>query len=261
MGDEQEPSPGLLGVILAGLGLDVSISCPSLITHHSSRLPMNLQAISVILILFGLILAAIGLRSLWRARFLSASATLLTSALVLAGAAVVFVVASNLYTYSRLTYEAPVADLIFKAIGPQRYQATLIRAPSGEMQVFTVNGDEWQLDARVLKWRGWATLLGLDAQYRLERLSGRYLDITQERDAPRSVFRLSDNPGIDLWTWSIDHPRWVPFVDAVYGSATFLPMADAARYRVSLSQTGLLARPMNTTATSAVERWPTAAVK
>jgi len=222
---------------------------------------MNLQALSIGLMLFGLILGAIGLRSLWRSRFWSASATLLTSAIVLGCAALVFVVAGNMYTYSRLTYEAPIADLIFKSTGPQHYQATLIHAPSGEMQVFAVNGDEWQLDARVLKWRGWATVLGLDAQFRLERLSGRYLDIEQERSAPRTLYRLSDNPGIDLWTWSIAHPQWVPFVDAVYGSATFLPMADGARYRVTMSQTGLLARPMNTTATGAVERWPTAAPK
>jgi hypothetical protein len=183
------------------------------------------------------------------------------SAIVLGGGAVVFVVAINLYTYSRLTYEAPIADLIFKATGPQRFQVTLIRAPSGDMQVFAVTGDEWQLDARVLKWRGWATLLGLDTQYRLERLSGRYLDIDHERTGPRSVFRLSDNPKIDILAWSIDHPRWVPFVDSVYGSATYLPMADGARYRVTLSQSGMLARPMNATATSAVERWPTTAPK
>jgi len=222
---------------------------------------MNLQIVSIALLLLGLLLAAIGLRSLWRARFWSASTTLFTSAVLLAAASVTFVVASNLFTYSRLTYETPVADLIFKTTGPQRYQATLIHAPSGEMQVFAVNGDEWQLDARVLKWRGWANLLGLDAQFRLERLSGRYLDIEKERSAPRTVYGLSDNPGIDFWAWSIEHPRWVPFVDAVYGSAAFLPMADGARYRVTMSQTGLLARPMNATASGAVERWPTAAPK
>lgn len=218
---------------------------------------MNLQLFSIVLGVFGLALALMGIRSLWRARFWSAGATLVSSAVLLGAAGLVFVVASNVYTYSRLTYEEPVADLIFKAVGPKQFQATLIRTPSGDMQVFTMHGDEWQLDARVLKWRGWATLLGLDAQYRLERLSGRYLDIEAERNAKRSVYQLSDNPGIDVWSWAIDHPKWTPFVDAVYGSATFLPMADGARYRVSLSQTGLLARPMNPSATSAVERWPT----
>ena len=219
---------------------------------------MNLHLFSFVLALFGVVLAALGVRGLWRARFWSAGASLFGSALLLGVAGLVFIVASNLYTYSRLTYEQPVADIIFKATGPKQFQTTLVRNPSGDMQVFTVYGDEWQLDARVLKWRGWATLLGLDAQFRLERLSGRYLDIEQERNGRRSVYQLSDNPGVDLWSWAIDRPKWTPFVDAVYGSATFLPMADGARYRVTMSQTGLLARPINPSATSAVERWPTA---
>jgi len=219
---------------------------------------MNLQLFSFVLALFGVVLVVLGVRGLWRRRFWSAGASLLGSALLISIASLVFVVASNLYTYSRLTYEQPVADIIFKAVGDKQFQTTLVRNPSGDMQVFTVYGDEWQLDARVLKWRGWATLLGLDAQFRLERLSGRYIDIEQERNGRRTVYQLSDNPGIDLWTWSIDHPKWTPFVDAVYGSATFLPMADGARFRVTMSQTGLLARPINPSASAAVERWPTA---
>lgn len=219
---------------------------------------MNLQIFSVGLLVLGLLLLVIGIRSLWRARFWTGSATLLSSAFFLVGAALMFVIATNLYTYARLTNEEPVADLIFKSTGPQRYQATLIRSPSGQMQVFAVNGDEWQLDARVLKWRGWATMLGMDAQYRLERLNGRYLDIEQERTAPRTVYGLSEALEHDLWKWAVDHPTWLPFVDATYGSATFLPMSDGARYRVTMSQTGLLARPMNTTAVDAVERWPRA---
>jgi hypothetical protein len=222
---------------------------------------MNLSAVSIVLASFALLLGVIALRRLWRLRFLSASASFLGAAVLAGAAAMLFVVASNLHTYSRLTYEAPVADLIFKSLGPQRFEAALLRAPSGEMQVFVLNGDEWQMDARILKWRGWANLFGLDAQYRLERLSGRYLDIDQERGAPRTVYSLSQNPGIDLWAWAMKQESKTPFVDATYGTATYLPMADGARYRVTLSQTGLVARPMNSTATGAVERWPTGTQK
>ena len=109
---------------------------------------------------------------------------------------------------------------MFEARGPQHFRATLTQVPSGEMQMFVLAGDEWQLDARVLKWKGWANLLGLDAQYRLERVSGRYRDIEQERTDERTVYALSENPGIDLWTMLDAVIRsWLPFVDAVYGSA------------------------------------------
>jgi hypothetical protein len=117
--------------------------------------------------------------------------------------------------------------------------------------VFMLYGDDWQLDARVLKWKGWANLLGLDAQYRLERISGRYRDIEQERRDERTVYALSQNPGLDLWELSNRYRRWLPFVDAMYGSATYLPMAETARYEVKMTQTGLIARPMNAAAESA----------
>jgi hypothetical protein len=216
---------------------------------------MNLKAISIVLLVFGLILAAIGVRNLFRARFWTAGSSLVGGAVFLGAGVALLSIAANLHTYARLTYEAPVAELLFEARGPQRYQATLARLPAGERQIFMINGDEWQLDARVLKWMGWANVLGLDAQFRLERIGGRYRDIEQERNGARSVYALSENPGWDLWTWTNDHPGRLPFVDAVYGSATYLPMADGARYRVTISQTGLLARPMNPAAEAAAKNW------
>jgi hypothetical protein len=162
---------------------------------------------------------------------------------LLASALLLFGIASNLHTYSRLTHEQPVALLAFEQTGEQRYRATLIRRPSGEVWKMSLSGDEWQIDARVLKWKAWAQLLGLDAQYRLERISGRYRDVGQERSAPRSVHELSDARGIDLWALAQARPRWLPFVDAIYGSAAYLPMADGAHYEVRLAQSGLVARP------------------
>ncbi len=212
---------------------------------------MNLQTLSLILGVAGLLLLAIGFRRLFRARFITGGGSVVLSIALLGFAGLIFVVGTNLHTYARLTYEQPLAELLFQANGPQRFRATISRIPSGDMQVFMLNGDEWQLDARVLKWRGWANLLGLDAQYRLERLSGRYRTIEQERTAVRSVYGLSDNPGIDLWTVAQDYPEWLPFVDSVYGSATYLPMADGARYRVSLTQSGLIARAVNPAADAA----------
>jgi hypothetical protein len=44
-------------------------------------------------------------------------------------------------------------------------------------------------------------------------------------------------------------------VDAQYGSATYIPMADNATYYVTMSQTGLLARPANDEARTAIQGW------
>ena len=178
----------------------------------------------------------------------------LLALLALAGLGVA--VALNLRTYARLTHEEPVAELSFEARAPQRYRATLTTVPDLQKRSFELAGDDWQLDARVLKWRGWATLLGLDARYRLERVSGRYRDIEQERTAPRSVYALGEEPTFDLWSLASQYPDWLPFVDAVYGSATYLPMAEGATYEVSLTQSGLIARPQNAAARAANRAQP-----
>lgn len=215
---------------------------------------MTSDAVVLVIAIFGLLLLALACQRLFRARLLAAGGSAFMGVLLLAIAAVLFVVSVNLHTYARLTHEEPVAEIVFEARGPQHYRATLAQVPGGEMQMFMLSGDEWQLDARVLKWRGWANLVGLDAQYRLERVSGRYRDIEQERHDERTVYALSENPGVDLWTLSTDYPRWLPFVDAVYGSATYLPMADGARYEVSITQSGLIARPLNDAAKAAAGR-------
>jgi hypothetical protein len=216
---------------------------------------MTSDAVVLVIAIFGLLLLALACQRLLRARIFAAGGSALMGLLLLAIAAVLFVVSVNLHTYARLTHEEPVAEIVFEAREPQHYRATLAQVPSGEIQMFMLAGDEWQLDARVLKWKGWANVIGLDAQYRLERVSGRYRDIEQERRDERTVYALSENPGVDLWTLSTSHPRWLPFVDAVYGSATYLPMADGARFEVSITQSGLVARPMNDAAKTAAGSW------
>jgi hypothetical protein len=216
---------------------------------------MNSDAIALVIALFGGMLLIVACQRLLRARFVAAGSTFVMGFLLLAIAGAFFLISLNLHTYARLTFERPVAQIVFEARAPQRYSATLMEMPEGQMQVFMLAGDEWQLDARVLKWKGWANLLGLDAQYRLERVSGRYRDLEQERHDERTVYGLAENPGVDLWEMSTRYPRWLPFVDAVYGSATYMPMADGARYEISITQSGLIARPLNPAADTASKGW------
>jgi hypothetical protein len=106
-----------------------------------------------------------------------------------------------------------------------------------------------------------ATLFGLDANYRLHRIAGRYNDIEQERHSPRSVHNLvranvvTEKDYFDLWQLANDHQDWLRWVDAVYGSAVFLPMTDGAKFKVAITRSGLVARPDNKVARQAVSRW------
>jgi hypothetical protein len=160
----------------------------------------------------------------------------------------------HLQTYHRLTHESPVSEIYFKAKNHQHFWAYISFQDSRAMG-FDMFGDEWQLDVRILKWRGIALLMGFKTVYRLDRLSGRYTHIDQERKAARSVYALEENPGINLWDLARKHSKWIPWIDAYYGSATYLPMVDGGQYQISVSTSGLLARPSNKIASEAVRRW------
>ena len=154
--------------------------------------------------------------------------------------------------YLALEREATVAELSFQSLGPQHFQARVITA-DGQQRTFALNGDEWQLDARVVTWKLPALLAGAPPLYRVERLSGRYRDIAQEREAQRSVHAL-DAGALDLWTLKRQFPRYLPFVDAHYGSAAYLPMFDGARYSIGFAgRGGLVARPADETTRAQVE--------
>ena len=116
-------------------------------------------------------------------------------------------VAMNLYTYARLTHEQDAARVSMRQLGERHYVRDACRRRRRPPRHFELRGDEWQIDARVLKWRAMGNLLGFDTVYRLERLSGRYGDITQERGAARTVHSLAEDPGLDFWTLLQNAPR------------------------------------------------------
>lgn len=159
----------------------------------------------------------------------------------------------NLRTWQRFTHESAAAELTLYEVRPQYYSAEL-RLPDGTVKLVDLAGDEWQLDARVLKWTGFATVLGFDTLWRLERISGRWRDIERERAGERTVHALGSERGLDLWGLAQRFPG-LPWVDAVYGSAAYLPLADQARYAITVSASGLVARPANEAALAALAAW------
>jgi len=163
-------------------------------------------------------------------------------------------VATNLVTYARLTHEQEAARVTTRRLGEREF-AVSVETPRAAPRHFEVRGDEWQIDARVLKWRALGTVLGFDTVYRLERLSGRYGDVQSERSAPRTVYELAADPGVDFWSVARRYPHYLPFADALYGSAAYVPMAEGAQYVVTVSASGLVVRPANDAAREAVGGW------
>jgi hypothetical protein len=211
-------------------------------------------ALLLVVAVLGVVLFCSGLVRLFHGRVFNGPGRSLAGLVLLLVVAFVAVLALDLRTYFALTNEQSVATIRFQALGPQYFHAQL-NCADGRVIGADLHGDEWQLDARVIKWRGFAMLLGFQTRYRLDRLSGRYRDVAQERSAVHSAVSLAPGSWIESWSLMQHYSRWLPWVDASYGSATYLPMADGAEYRVSLSTTGLLARPENAAAQEAAAHW------
>ena len=193
------------------------------------------------------------LRKNWLLLWLQGSAGILAFLLAL----VCLLVAINLFAFHSLTKDKQLALLHFESLGEQHFRVTILEedVQIRELELF---GDMWQIDARVIKWQGWVAVLGIMPGYQLGRIQGRYLSIAQERFGPRSVYALRPEnmvSGMDFWQMLNQQMIWMPWLDARYGSATFLPMADGAEFSLSLSHSGLLARAVNREAEDAVRRW------
>jgi hypothetical protein len=191
-----------------------------------------------------------------RGRILRAGGSCITCVASAAVAAAAMLIAFSYYSYGRLTSEQVISSVQFRQTATEEFEARLMILGEQD-RFFRLRGNEWQLDARLINWKPPATILGLDPIYRLERLSGRYAEIDRERSEDRTVHALSPDSFLDLWTVARQFPMLAPGVDAHYGSATYVPMADGARYEVSLSRDALIARPANEAARQAVGGWGT----
>jgi len=214
-----------------------------------------LVAFATLGVLIALPLELLALRRLRKLRLAGGAFYFLLGAFFILLGVAAGLVAASLHGYRRLTSEQLAAKVTLRQLGERQYALTL-EPPGRAARHFEIRGDEWQIDARVLKWRPLATIAGFDTLYRLERLSGRYGDVVQERTARRTVYALatSEEP-VDLWAVAKRYHAWLPLVDALYGSAAFVPMAEGAEYTVTVSASGLVVRPNNDVARKAVGGW------
>lgn len=143
--------------------------------------------------------------------------------------------------YRALTHEELAATVDITVIGHHRFRARF-RFPDDREAEFELGGDELYVDAHILKWKPLANIFGLHTFYELDRVAGRYSSLEFERTKPRSVFELSRKKPIDLFDLRRRYAFLAPFLDAEYGSATFISVHKAAKVKVLVSTTGLLIR-------------------
>ncbi|MFH2146144.1 MAG: hypothetical protein ABII75_09000 [Candidatus Omnitrophota bacterium] len=116
----------------------------------------------------------------------------------------------------------------------------LLSQKYGEKMVLSFNSaDEWVIEGRIIKWKDFFTLFGAKSYWRLERIRSRFYDIQAEKRNEAFIFNLQDSPD-RVWFFIYGLKRFLPFIDAVYGSSAFVPFESGRDFEVYVTKSGLL---------------------
>ena len=199
----------------------------------------------VILTVFFAILSVaflfISVRAIKKRRVMRTTTNTLAALLMLSLSALFATLTVSTQGYRALTREEVVATVTTRRLADQRFEAHLQFA-DGRDTTFLLGGDEFYIDAHILKWKPLANVFGLHTDYELDRITGRYIELADEQSSPRTVFALSSSKPLDLFHLRLRHPMLGWLVDAEYGSGTFIATDDQAVFEVRVSTSGLLVR-------------------
>jgi len=200
------------------------------------------------LMLFG------GIGRVFKAKFSSGIFRVVFGGVALAGAAIFGLIGLNLQTYAQLTKERLAGQVVLtKATGADAftYNASIDLADNGKLRGaptdFEVKGEHLRIEGPVLKWKGWANVLGLDSVFRIDHVEGVYVDTAcqnqfyagrqdlNEKDGPQDQFKSIRTLG-ESW-------KLVNAVDVLYIDGPRVPMADGAVYNIKATQAGFELEP------------------
>ncbi|MCK5217913.1 hypothetical protein KAR10_00215 [bacterium] len=128
--------------------------------------------------------------------------------------------------------EEKIIIVRFKAISQGRTSAP---------QTYSLYGDNWEINAHILKWNPKANLMGLHTAYRLNQIKGIYQSAAEESRRPHRAYALT--PGKDwIWWFLSRYGESFPLVEAVYGNAVSKPARSGQQFEIFVTTSGLSAR-------------------
>jgi len=193
------------------------------------------------IVLWGLALAC-GIRVFQRGsvlvRLRRALAAIMCAALGTGCAALLVLVQA----FGSFTSETLVAAVTTQRTSPDAFVLTYHPAEwpvEVEGRTVSLEGDQWMISGGIVKWHPWLTALGLPSYHKPLRLSGQFSRAEQHRSRPPSVEVLE--PGVDrVWEWFYRADPYLPFVEAVYGSAAFVYVEPGVTQEVYVTPSGYL---------------------
>lgn len=216
---------------------------------------MIYQSLAILFAVLAVVLCFFSLRLLLKGTWLLGFIRGIFGLSLLAAVCGLSLVGWEFYQYRQVNNEQQIASLSITQISEKEFEVEILEPLATKSWKVILKGDQWQMDARIIRWSRTGIGSSLKPGYRLERISGRYYSLEEEQNSPRTVHSLVDQEwNSSVWNF-LHSTQLMGLIDARYGSATFVPLADGAIYSIGLSHTGLVAKPVNPAAKKAVERW------
>lgn len=144
------------------------------------------------------------------------------------------------WSYNALTKETEIANIHFikSNIDNNTFTAYIVNSKNIAIGNYEIYGNQWRIDAKFMKMKYWANIIGLDSRYALERFEGRYKNIEEQNSKRKFAYNLGEEVIIDSFTIF----DWNPFIDTEYGSSTYKNIDVNRKYTVFKTQTGIIVR-------------------
>lgn len=198
---------------------------------------MDSPALALLIAGFGVLLIALGFqRQMQHAIWTGVSYGVCGTLMMLIGG-LMFAIALNISTYERSPTVHPLAQISVEQSNAHEYRVTLMRIPSGDLQVFQLRGDSWHVAARQLKWTGWTQWVGMHSNTRLETLLS--------NGSNSNFYVLNRNPGIDLASMPLRFPITQTVLESRILTSADFPLQDGQRYHINATEDGLDIRAIN----------------
>ena len=144
--------------------------------------------------------------------------------------------------YTRLSAEEPIATLYFNKVDKQKYVGFLARQlgeKEKHFKQYEILGDQWRIDARFIKMRSWANVIGFDSRYNLERLEGRYQKIADQNSMPTLAHDLGEEKKVEVPEFLM---KYNFLMDTEFGSSAYKEIDVDSFYTVYRTQSGVIIR-------------------
>jgi hypothetical protein len=212
---------------------------------------MQYQGLAALCVGLAVVMVIAAIKLGWKLEWLLGWLKGLLLFVLLALGGVLAIAAWELKQFKAIDTDVPVAILEFQELAPQRFNVLV--TVEGVTREVIIAGDLWEMDAQVLRWTGLLAALGLEDGYRLNRFSGRFLALEQQRGVHGSgATHLHETPAWrDMWVW-LDRRHDPMLVEADAFTIGFMPLVDGARFAIDISVTGLNPAPLNPIAANAV---------